>query len=321
MKNLMVLAVSASLALAACSSPTAVQPGSSQASTGIIKGQVVIPYRLQTSARVSQNFNLMNYFAGDAAIAEEEAPAAAAPAEAAPAPAAEAPAAAAPAAEAPAAAADAPPAEGAITPSEAQTLEVSVDGEAATATVTAVAPSADGTETVVSFEASSDDLGQGTEVVEVTTTDGELVGSVAVDAAPGGTTTVTVTPETTATVEAAIEKHGARKIADLTAEELAKIAADPATLNKAAAVRSLFKKDGTLKANKDRNFTRKGAAAKGASADHMSDKGAEKSEGKGKPETTGKPADAGKPETTGKPADKGGKPADKGKPADSTDAE
>ncbi|HEY9841834.1 MAG: hypothetical protein ACAI44_19660 [Candidatus Sericytochromatia bacterium] len=323
MKKLLLIGVSATLALTACntgSPSTLVQPGrtaTSAQSTGAIKGQLILPYRLQTTTRVaSTGFNLLAYVVGQPALAEEGAPATdgeEATTEASAEPSAEASAAASaePSAE-PSAEASATT-DGPLTEGEVLNLTATVDDEPVALEVTEVEPSADGEETVVTYEIDEADVdadgdGDGDMVVvEIQTPEGEGVGSAVVDAEVGTTTEQDITPETTAVVETAVEIYGSAKIADLTEADLTRLALDPAVLNKAASMRSILRKDGTLKPNLVRRFgphgkpstSPSGSLSATPSADAAASHGRPK--GKGKPEGKGKPSP--KPSSSDQPED------------------
>lgn len=233
------LAVSFALSMTACNSTpiTSTQPLQTGArtsfgaqNTGSIKGQLVLPYRVQLPARQAKapDFSLLAYFAGQPAFAEEASPS--------------------------------PEASGAneagpLTAEEIQALTATVDGQQVDLTVTEITPQ--GEETVVDYEIDEAPVGEGLEVVEINTPTGESVGGAVVDAEPGSTTETEITPETTAVLETACDVHGSQKIAWLTEAEMSALQVLPSLLSKLASLRSMLRKDGSFKPNKQRIFKHK----------------------------------------------------------------
>ncbi|MEZ0371150.1 MAG: hypothetical protein ACAI44_18800, partial [Candidatus Sericytochromatia bacterium] len=254
MKKLFAICVSATLTLSACSTTpsTMIQPGTPAArqsqATGSIKGHLVLPYRVQTTSRVAKaGFEVLAYVIGQPAQAQEVTdpapsdttdtstdssaetttsdaatdtsatdtsatsdtstsdtstdgsttePASDPADEATPAP--------------EASATDSGP----LTEAEIQDLTATVDGQPVDLTVTDITSSED--ETTVSYEITDAPVGDGMEVVEIQTPEGDSLGGVVVDVTEDGTTEQDITPETTALLDTAVEIHGSMKVADLT---------------------------------------------------------------------------------------------------------
>ncbi|MEZ0372457.1 MAG: hypothetical protein ACAI44_25425, partial [Candidatus Sericytochromatia bacterium] len=265
MRNLLTICVSVSLSLSltACNSLAPAAPGTlmptGQAGmsrraqpTGSLKGKLVLPYRIETSSRVARGgFDLLAYVVGQPAQAQEASPtnepdAGTAATEA--------------NTDTTATGTDATDAgtSGPLSEAEVENLTATVDGQPVELDVTDIEASTTGDETVVNYEIDEAPVGDGMEVVEITTTSGEAVGGAVVEVPAGTTTEQDITPETTAVLETCVQTYGSLKIADLSQEDLIRLALDPTILRMQASLRSLLRRDGAFKHNAERKFKWKG---------------------------------------------------------------
>ena len=186
--------------------------------TSSLKGRIVLPYVVQPTQVASASFSVMGLFTGLPAHAQE--------------------------------ASEASDDANSVTTEDLENLQATVNGEEVEITVVSVETNEETEETVINYEIEEAPATEGQEVLEIETESGDPLLGAITDVEADTTTEQDVTTETTSLLETATEIHGRFKISDLTEADLTALAINPETLNKNASLRSILKKDGTLKANK-----------------------------------------------------------------------
>lgn len=182
--------------------------------TGKLKGKIILPGLIKPAQVASNNFGLMAYFTGMPAHAEELE----------------------------------------LTQEDLENLQATVNGEEVEITVTDVNVNEESDQTEVTYEIEEAPATDGQEVLEIQTEDGTPLAGAITDVEEGETTEQDVDEESTSFLEKAEYIHGKHKIGQLTQADFDALKIDATKVNPNASLRSILRKDGTLKPNKARKL-------------------------------------------------------------------